>query len=179
MKPQPGGGRDGKGSRSLFARLLPHPLLTLTVIVVWMMLLNDFSRGGLLFGLALGIVVPQLTTAFWPQRPRVRRPLKIAEYVLVVLRDILVANVKVAYIVLFRSNSQLRPHFIVIPLEIYSPEAITVLASTITMTPGTVSADLSADGRSLLVHCLDTGDPDGEVASIKGRYEARLKEIFE
>ena len=39
--------------------------------------------------------------------------------------------------------------------------------------------DLSADGRALLVHCLDTGDPEGEVATIKRRYETRLKEIFE
>jgi multicomponent K+:H+ antiporter subunit E len=163
----------------MFARLLPHPLLTLTVTVVWVMLLNDVSLGGVLLGLILGIAIPQITSTFWPQRPQVRRPLKIAEYVLVVLWDIVVANVKVAYIVVFKSNRQLRPHFITIPLEIYSPEAITVLAGTITMTPGTVTADLSADGRSLLVHCLDTGDPEGEISGIKQRYEARLKEIFE
>ncbi|GAB4370733.1 MAG: Na+/H+ antiporter subunit E [Kiloniellaceae bacterium] len=163
----------------MFARLLPHPLLTLTVAAVWVMLANDITVGAVLMGLILGVIVPQITTAFWPQRPRVRRPVKIAEYVLVVLWDIVVANVKVAYVVLFKSNAQLRPHFITIPLEVYSPEAITVLAGTITMTPGTVTADLSADGRSLLVHCLDTGDPEGEVAGIKQRYEARLKEIFE
>jgi multicomponent K+:H+ antiporter subunit E len=163
----------------MIARILPHPLLTLTLTVVWLMLLNDLSLGGLLFGLLLGIVVPQITAAFWPQRPRVRRPLKIVEYILVVLWDIVLANINVAYIVVFKTNKELRPHFISIPLEIYSPEAITVLAGTITMTPGTVSADLSADGRALLVHCLDTGDPEGEVAGIKQRYESRLKEIFE
>lgn len=163
----------------MIARFLPHPLLTLTLTVVWLMLLNDLSLGGLLFGLLLGITVPLLTAAFWPNRPRVSRPLKIAEYVLVVLWDIIVANVKVAYIVLFKSSAQIRPHFIAIPLEIYSPEAITVLAGTITMTPGTVTADLSADGRALLVHCLDTDDPQGEIDGIKQRYERRLKEIFE
>jgi len=163
----------------MLARFLPHPLLTLTLTAVWLMLLNDFSVGGLLFGLLLGIVVPQLTAAFWPNRPRIRNPVKIAEYLLVVLWDIFVANVKVAMIVLFKSNRKLRPHFITVPLECYSPEAITVLAGTITMTPGTVTADLSADGRSLLVHCLDTDDPEGEVQGIKQRYEARLKEIFE
>lgn len=163
----------------MFARFLPHPLLTLTLTVVWMMLLNGLSFGGLLFGLFLGITVPLLTSAFWPNRPRVRRPLKIVEYVLVVLWDIVVANMKVAYIVLFKSNAQIRPHFIAVPLEIYSPEAITVLAGTITMTPGTVTADLSADGRALLVHCLDTDDPQGEIDGIKQRYESRLKEIFE
>ena len=163
----------------MIARLLPHPLLTLTLTLVWLALLNSVSLGGILFGLFLGVTVPLLTAAFWPQRPRVRNPLKIAEYMLVVLWDIVVANFEVAYIVVFRSNRSLRSHFIAIPLEVYSPEAITVLAGTITMTPGTVTADLSADGRSLLVHCLDTGDPEGEVAGIKNRYESRLKEIFE
>ena len=174
-------GRQSKngGGERFAARLVPHPLLTLTVVAVWLMLTSDLSLGGLLLGLVLGVTVPQLTRTFWPRRPRIRRPLKIAEYALVVLWDIVVANVNVAYVVIFKSNRQLRPHFISIPLDIYSPEAITTLAGTITMTPGTLTADLSADGRSLLVHCLDTGDPDGDVAGIKRRYEARLKEIFE
>lgn len=160
-------------------RLLPHPLLTLTITLAWLMLANEFSVGGLLLGLLLGLVMAKLTAMFWPQRPCVRHPLKIAEYGLVVLWDIVVANVKIAIIVVTRPNGTLRSHFITIPLDIHSPEAITTLAGTITMTPGTVSADLSADGRALLVHCLDTGDPAGEVAGIKQRYEARLKEIFE
>ena len=47
------------------------------------------------------------------------------------------------------------------------------------MTPGTVSADVSAEGHALLVHCLDASDPDAVRDEIKTRYEARLKEIFE
>ena len=66
-----------------------------------------------------------------------------------------------------------------IPLDVQTPEAIAVLAGTITMTPGTVSSDLSADGRALLVHCLETDDPVGTVATIKRRYERRLLRIFE
>lgn len=163
----------------MLARLLPHPILTVTLVLVWMMLLNSLSLGGLLLGLIIGITVPLTTAAFWPGRPRIRHPLKITAYVFLVLWDIFVANLQVAYIVVFKSNKQMRSHFITIPLEIYSPEAITALAGTITMTPGTVSADLSADGRSLLVHCLDTDDPQGQVVDIKARYEARLKEIFE
>ncbi|NIA67137.1 Na+/H+ antiporter subunit E [Pelagibius litoralis] len=163
----------------MIARLLPHPVLTATLVLVWLMLLNSLSLGGLLLGLILGVTVPLLTAAFWPERPRIRHPLKIIAYVLLVLWDIFVANIQIAYVVVFKTNKQLRSHFITIPLEIYSPEAITMLAGTITMTPGTVSSDLSADGRSLLVHCLDTDDPQGQVDGIKARYEARLKEIFE
>jgi len=58
------------------------------------------------------------------------------------------------------------------------PEAITVLAGTITLTPGTVSADLSDEGHSLLVHVLHTDDPDAVRDDIITRYQDRLKEIF-
>ena len=64
------------------------------------------------------------------------------------------------------------------PLDLQSPEAIATLAGTITMTPGTLSADVSADGRSLLVHCLDVSDVPATIAAIKSRYESRLMRIF-
>ena len=79
---------------------------------------------------------------------------------------------------LSKRNRDMRPAFVTVPLDIRAPEAITILAGTITMTPGTVSADLSADGRAILVHCLDTADAEATARDIKARYETRLKEIF-
>jgi multicomponent K+:H+ antiporter subunit E len=160
-------------------RLLPHPLLTLTITLVWLLLANEVSVGHLVLGLILGILVPQFTSVYWPDTVRVRNPAAILGYALVVLWDICVSNVQVAYLVLFRRSDTLRSRFVVVPLDLRTPEAIAVLAGTITMTPGTVSADTSADGRTLLVHCLETDDPDAVAAQIKHRYERRLKEIFE
>jgi multicomponent K+:H+ antiporter subunit E len=68
---------------------------------------------------------------------------------------------------------------VTVPLELRTPEAITTLAGTITMTPGTLTADVSAEGHALLVHCLDAPDPDAVRDEIKSRYERRLMEIFE
>ena len=158
--------------------VLPHPLLSLTLTLVWMALANEISMGSLVMGLVMGVLIPIGTAAFWTDRPRVGRPLKVVEYVLVVLYDIVVANLQVARLVLFVPNDELRSHYVTIPLALNSPEAITVLAGTITMTPGTLSAELSADGGALLVHGLDVPDPDALVAEIKTRYEARLMEIF-
>jgi len=160
-------------------RFLPHPFLTATLAVVWVLLVNDFSLANFLFGLLLGVGIAKLTSNYWPGRPRIRNPLAILEYSGVVLWDIIVSNVQVAYLVLFRRSDSLRSRFITVPLALKSPEAIATLAGTITMTPGTVSADLSADGRSLLVHCLDTADGDDTVVSITNRYERRLMRIFE
>ncbi|KKM13821.1 hypothetical protein LCGC14_1712370, partial [marine sediment metagenome] len=67
---------------------------------------------------------------------------------------------------------------LVIPPELDTPEAITVFAGTISLTPGTVSADVSACGKYLLVHALDSADPEADIARIKQRYEARLKKVF-
>ncbi len=163
----------------MLRRTFPHPLLSLMLLLVWLLLVNDLSMGHVVLGAAIGIVVPLLTARYWPDRPRVRNLPAIVSYGIIVLYDIVVANVQVAMIVLFRRNDRLRSHFVEIPLELRTPEAIAVLAGTITMTPGTVSADLSSDGRSLLVHCLDADSPDEVVASIKSRYEKRLMEIFE
>lgn len=160
-------------------RWLPYPRLTLTLAALWLLLQNRFTVGGLLFGLVLGIVVAHATARFWPCRPRVRACGKAFIYLLLVLRDIVAANVHVARLILFRPAARLHYCWLVVPLELESPEAIAVLAGTITMTPGSVSCDLSADRRSLLVHCLDNDDPEGTVRVLKQRYEARLKEIFE
>ena len=99
-------------------------------------------------------------------------------YTMLVMWDILVANIQVAWIVLTVSNAKLKPAWITVPLDLRKPEAITLLAGTITLTPGTVSADVSESGHYLLVHVLHTDDPQAEVDAIKSRYEARLKEIF-
>jgi multicomponent K+:H+ antiporter subunit E len=167
-----------KDTRSLLERWLPHPLLTAVLILLWMLLLNSFTIGGLVMGTLLGVVIPIITSNFWPERPPIRAYGKALAFMLLVAWDVLVANVLVARLILFRPASALRTRWVTVPLELRSPEAITVLAGTITMTPGTVSSDLSADGRSLLVHCLDAPDAEQAVLQMKTRYEARLKEIF-
>jgi len=161
------------------ARLLPHPLLTVLVTLVFVFLMNAVTPGVVVLGLILGLAIPLLTAPFWPGRPRLKAPFTIAEYALLALWDIVVSNVEVAKLILFRRGESLRTHYVCVPLDLETPEAIAMLAGTVTMTPGTVSADLSADGRALLVHCLDTGDPAATVAAIKARYERRLKRIFE
>ncbi|OIQ31664.1 MAG: Na+/H+ antiporter subunit E [Alphaproteobacteria bacterium MedPE-SWcel] len=162
----------------LLNRFLPHPLLTLMLTVIWLLLVNRFSLNSLLFGFFLGLLIPVITQPYWPNRPKLKKPLKLISYALLVIWDIVVANVAVARIVLFMPNSKRRPAWVEIPLDIRTPEAIAMLGGTITMTPGTLTADISAQGRSLLVHCLHAPDTDEIRDEIKTRYEARLKEIF-
>lgn len=165
--------------KTILHKIFPHPLLTLLLAVVWIMLQNKVSAGMVVFGLILGVIIPVLTARWWPDRPDEMRLVPMLKYIILVCWDILVANVQVAWIILTKSNDQMKPNWVIIPLELKSPEAITILAGTITLTPGTVSADLSNEGHSLLVHALDAEDPDAVRDEIKDRYERRLLEIFE
>lgn len=158
--------------------LLPHPLLTLILAVVWVLLQNEVSAGMVVFGIILGIVIPWITAVWWPDTPQGFRLGKMIGYAIIVIWDIILANIQVAWIVISVPNAKLKPAWIVVPLKLKQPEAITVLAGTITLTPGTVTADLSDEGHSLLVHVLHTDDPDGVREEIKDRYERRLLEIF-
>ena len=161
-----------------FRWLVPHPFLTLILAVVWTLLQNDVSAGMVVFGIILGIIIPFGTSVWWPDTPKGFRMGRMIPYAGLVIWDIIVANIEVAWIVLTVPNDRLKPAWIVVPLDLRQPEAITMLAGTITLTPGTVSADLSSEGHSLLVHVLHTDDPDAVRDEIKSRYEARLKEIF-
>lgn len=158
-------------------RLLPHPGLSALLVVMWMVMVNDLTFGTLFLGVLVGITVPLFTAPWWPGRPKVRF-IPAAAYLGVVLWDIIIANFEVAAIILFKRNRDLRPAWLVIPLELTSPEAITVFAGTISLTPGTVSSDISACGKYLLVHALHAPDPAAAIAQAKARYEARLLRIF-
>ena len=113
----------------MFRRIIPYPLLTLVIAVVWLLLVNTLSLGALAMGLILGVVIPLLTSSYWPNRPRLRSPLTMIEYAVIVLWDIVVSNVLVAYLIIFRRSRDLRARFITVPLELRAPEAIAVLAA--------------------------------------------------
>ncbi len=160
-------------------RLYPHPFLSLTLVVLWILLVNRLHLGSLILAVILGTVIPLLTAPWWPDRPKIRHPLSLVAYGFIVLWDVIVANFQVARVILFLPADRIRSAWITVPLDLISPEAISLLAGTITMTPGTLTADFSADGRALLIHSLHAPDPDAIRAEIKARYEARLKRIFE
>ena len=70
------------------------------------------------------------------------------------------------------------PGFVAVPLDIESELGITLLASTVSLTPGTVSAEISEDQQWLYVHALHLEDTEALINEVKTRYETPLKEIF-
>jgi multicomponent K+:H+ antiporter subunit E len=159
------------------SRWLPFPGMSLVLWAVWLLLVNRITVDHVLLGALLGWLIPQVTRLFWPTVPRLRRLDRFLAFLALVHWDILVANVTVARLILGPS-SKLRPAFVELPLDLDNDFAITVLANTISLTPGTVSADVSEDRKTLLVHVLDVDDEQALIRHIKYRYERPLREVF-
>ena len=159
-------------------KLFPHPYLSATLLLTWVLLMNSIGPGAVLMGGFLGVVIPLLTAPYWPEHAAMKHPLRLVAYIGLVLGDVVVSSIQVAAIILFKPVDQIQSAWICVPIDLPSPEAQALLAGTITMTPGTLTADFAADGKSLLIHSLHASDPDAVCAEIKSRYEARLKRIF-
>lgn len=159
-------------------RLLPMPIHSLLLFVVWLLLNNTVAPGHLVLAAFLAFVIPLMTSGMQDQQPSFHKPLVCIRYVFMVIWDIIVANFEVALLVI-RSNKRLNPGFIAVPIEIEHELPITILASTVSLTPGTVSAEISEDKQWLYVHVLHLTDKEELIALIKQRYEQPLREIFE
>ncbi len=158
-------------------RLLPSLPLSVAVFVLWLLLVADFGIGQMLLALVLAVALPLAASLLGPEPARFGRARVALRLLPVVLWDMVLSNIEVARRILGPEKA-LKPAFLWLPLDITSIHGITALASIITLTPGTLSAELTEDRRHLLVHCFNLDDPERQVATIKARYEAPLKEIF-
>ncbi len=163
---------------SIKRRWLPHPTTSVLLFVVWLLLNHSLSAGHLVLGAVLGVLIPLFTQRFFPEPVYLQRPGTILRFLAIVLWDIVAASITVTRLSL-GPMSKLRPRFVRIPVALDDDFALTALASTISLTPGTVSAEIAPDRGHILIHALDVDDEAALVRTIKARYEAPIKEIFQ
>ncbi|WP_395137706.1 Na+/H+ antiporter subunit E [Schlegelella aquatica] len=159
-------------------RWLAHPSLSVLLAAVWLLLQQSVHVSQLLAAALFGLVVPGLVHRFLGPSVRVRRLDRALQFGALVLWDIVVSNVVVARLVL-SPGSNPHPAWVRVPLRLQHPAAMTLLASVITMTPGTVSCVVDEHRREILVHALDCLDAEALARQIADRYERLLLEIFE
>jgi multicomponent K+:H+ antiporter subunit E len=172
MKPE----TSANSSRSMFDRWFPHPVLSGLLAVSWLALSHSLELVHWLSALLLAWVVPYLVRPFLTDASRLHWPTLI-RLTLVVLWDIVVSNLVVARITL-GSMERPKPAWLRLPLRSRHPRVNALLASIITMTPGTVSAAIDEPADVIWVHALNCDDQDAMVADIHTRYEVPLLRIF-
>lgn len=161
---------------SLWKSWLPHPFVSLLSGMSWLMLAHHLDAGNLLMAAFLGLLIPRLIKPFIIHTPNIHW-LPAIKLFWVVLWDIIMANLRVAKLVLGPSD-KLHPKWFRVPLDCENDHVNSLLAMIITTTPGTVSAGIDQERGDILVHVLSTDDAEAEIQDIKTRYEIPLMQIF-
>ena len=160
-------------------RLLPSPLLSVALFLLWLLLSRSVSAGHLILATVLAVLIPLLTRGLRPLPVRIRRPGMVLRLGLRVVADTIESNFAVVRFLVFPSQRRHPPGFVHIPLELRDPNALAVLAMIVCITPGTAWAEISLDRSILLLHVLEVDDPQTIATRVKERYERPLMEIFE
>ena len=154
-------------------------LFSIILALVWAATTANFSPLNLLLGWAIGLA------ALWILRSHVASPILFSRFRRIIslaalfIYELSLSAVRVAILVLSpRLNQQLKPGIVAFPLTAKSDAEITLLANLITLTPGTLSVDVSEDRRTLFVHVLTLTDKKGLIKDIASGFESRIIEVF-
>jgi multicomponent K+:H+ antiporter subunit E len=160
-------------------QILPYPLLSLGLLVMWLLLQQSMGLGHILLGGAIALIAGRAMAALQPDKPRIRKPLKVLKLIGLVTIDVLRSNIAVAQIVLAGRKRKQTSGFLLLPLEITDRSALAVLACILTATPGSAWLEYDGTRGTVLIHVLDLVDEKTWIETIKHRYESLLLEIFQ
>lgn len=145
--------------------------------LAWMALTGDWSLPALVFSGALGWILLRLVRPLGGEGFRRVRLARLPGFLLFVLKELALANLKVAAAVVAPAG-RLRPAVVAVPLALDRDAEIALLANLVTLTPGTLSLDVSPDRRTLYVHAMAVTSPDDLRREIRDGFERRILEAF-
>lgn len=153
-------------------------LLNTLLAIAWAALSGELTRESLFGGFILGYFMLWVSRRALGCDTYVRKVSQVVRFALYFAWELLQANFRVAYEVL-TPGQHMRPAIVAIPLDVQKDVEIILLANVITLTPGTLSLDVSTDRRVLYVHSMYVADIEAFRRSIKQGFERRIEELFQ
>lgn len=154
--------------------------LIVILALTWAGISGNFTGLNLIFGGLIGGLAVLILREVLPGRRSSRRVRRVLSLALLFLYELMVSAVRVAAVVLRPDMSKaVRPAIVAVPLSVKSDAEITLLANLITLTPGTLSVDVSTDKSVLYVHALCMDDREAMIADIADGFEKKVREVFE
>ena len=170
-------------------------LLNIMLTLVWVILTEDFSASNFIAGFLLSFFLVALSQRAYllqakdaPPRPLRKhrhtpsnyasKPFQIIGFILFFIWELFLSNLRVAWETITPAH-HMEPGVVAIPLDIKTDHEITLLANLITLTPGTLSLDVSDDKKTLYIHAMYIGDDkEAFIKDIKDGFERRVMEVF-
>jgi multicomponent Na+:H+ antiporter subunit E len=151
--------------------------LNVFLALVWAAATGNFDPANLLLGFAIGFIVVVFAQRAVGSTNYGRKFILVFRFALFFIYELFKANVRVAYDVITPSQ-YMRPGVVAIPLSVKTDTEITLLANLISLTPGTLSLDVSDDKSVLYLHAMFVDDPDELRHEIKAGFERRVIEVL-
>ena len=151
--------------------------LSLLLALAWVAITGSITIHNFLFGIALSTLALLLIREQIGGSGYILRSRRILSLFLLFMKELALSAWKVA-VTVCRPNMNLKPGIVAVPLRVDRDFEITLLANLITLTPGTLSVDVSDDRRFLYVHALDCSDPEGLKRDIADGFERKIMEAF-
>ncbi|MBD8065368.1 Na+/H+ antiporter subunit E [Devosia sp. PTR5] len=154
--------------------------LVILLAIGWGGITGNFSGLNLIFGAIIGGGAVLLLRDHVGSPSALRTVRHVLGLVLLFLYELVVSAVRVALIVI-RPNIEkaLSPAIVAVPVSLKTDAEITILANMITLTPGTLSIDVSADRQVIYVHTLALSSKEALVSEISDGFERKVREVFE
>lgn len=152
-------------------------LINLLLAVAWCAVMGSFTLLNLMFGFFVSSAALWLTREQFRTSKYFRRSWLVLGLILLFLKELVLSVLRVAWLVI-RPSQSYKPSFISFPLTVTEPHEITLLANLITLTPGTLSVDVSDDNKTLYIHCIDVEDVDALRQDIANGFERKIMEAL-
>jgi multicomponent Na+:H+ antiporter subunit E len=151
-------------------------ILNLLIGVIWMFLSESYSFASFLVGFVIGAALLFLLNRFIPDSYYFKHVKAIGYLIFLFLKELILANIEVLKWV-YKPKLDFQPGIIALPIDVKKNWEITLLANLITLTPGTLSVDVSRDQRYIYIHAIDLPDVNQTIVGIKDTFEKAIREV--
>lgn len=153
-------------------------IYNILISMLWALLTGNISAESLTLGFVLGYFALTLLYPDADQKSSYfQKTIQFVSFVLYFIKELVVSSYRIAIDVL-KHRPLMRPGIVGIPLDARTDFEITMLANLITLTPGTLSLDVSEDRQTLYIHAMYVINPDDLREEIKSGLERRLLELL-
>lgn len=153
-------------------------VINIILALIWAALTGAFTLSNLIIGFVLGYVVLYLLRNLFGGGQYFQKGAQAVRFILFFLWELLIANLRVARDVLRPGPLKLKPRVIAVPLKIKEDVPIVVLANVLSLTPGSLSLDVSDDHKTLFIHAIHAPDPDETRREIENGFEKLVMNLF-
>lgn len=151
--------------------------LNIFLALVWTFLQGELQASNFIVGLVLGYLIIAASQHIMGRRAYVMKVIQVVRFVIFTLWEIFRASLALAWVIV-QPRLTLCPGIVAVPLEACTDMEIAVLANLITLSPGTLTLDVSDDRRTLYVHTMLLEDPEEFRRELKNGFERRVLEVM-